>query len=177
VKNASLATVALLLASLAALPAMADTAAVQSALKAAYMNQCALVVAGNYDGFSKTVTPDYVDIQPDGKKVPLAQVVAAMKQNAAVLKVTSCDVSFNSVTQNADGSVVAAVTATQHGQLVSTPQPVVATSVANDTWVQQNGNWLLKSSAVSEVTVSVAGKVVQHIGGSAAASPSPAPPR
>ncbi len=168
-----LAAVAILVPLLMPSPAAADTAALQAALRAAYLNQCALVMAGNYPAFANTMTPDYLNVDPNGKTQDRDQAVADAKQGQQMAKVMSCDVHFTSTTQNADGSVVAAVTATQNN-LVGGAAPAMIIVTENDTWVRQNGSWLMKSSKESEVTLKVNGNVVEHLGGSSASSPAPA---
>jgi hypothetical protein len=153
------------------IPAHADTA-LESQLRAAYSNQCKLVMSGDYAGLTQTLSPDFVNVQPDGTKQTRDQIIALTKQAMQMSKLTGCDVTFVRTTQNADGSVTAVVTETQSGILNSAPLQSISTST--DTWVQQNGKWIVKGSVTSEATVKVNGNVVQHVGGTPA-PPSPAP--
>lgn len=151
-----------------AISASADTAELQSQLRAAYLDQCDLIVKGDYNGFTNTMTPDFVNIGPDGARNNRDTVISMTKLAMQQIKLSTCDVTFANAMQNADGSVTAMVTETNNGAFNGAP--LVSISSQTDTWVQQNGKWLLKGSHTNEETIKVNGTIVQHLGG-----PAPAP--
>jgi hypothetical protein len=157
---------ALVVLPLIAVPVHAETA-LQSQLRAAYSNQCKLAMSGDYAGLTNTFSPEFVNATPDGSTQTRDQMITMTKQTMQSTKITGCDVSFASTKRNADGSVTAIVTQTQNGVLNSAP--LVSTATRTDTWVKQNGKWVVSGSVTSEASISVNGTVVDRLGGTTAA--------
>lgn len=153
-------------------PAKADSAADLAAIQLVYNNQCALALAGDFDGFAKTMTDDYQDTDANGKVENRDQMVADMKTALATVNLATCVISASNPVANADGSTTVSAAAVQTGTapMGSTTAPVVVNGTSTDVWVQQGGSWALKSSTEIEMTVTANGQVVQHEGG---ASPAP----
>jgi hypothetical protein len=153
------------------LPVNADSASdLQTQLTAAYQNQCKLFEASNMDDFAKTLTPDFVGTDPEGKKETRDQTMADMKAVLDGIEITACHFTFTNV-QMIGGYAVATLTASFDGTAQGSA-PLYVVSRSTDTWTEINGVWLEKASTTLEQTVTVSGKVVQH-SGNPPASPAP----
>ncbi len=155
----------------------ADAAGLQQALTAAYSRECQALVAADSNAWAKVHASGYVGIHPDGTRDDLATAVKNTQQLFSFAKITDCTPVFSSVKQNGD-DVVATLTLTINGTVAASgsgaTQPLNIVVQAVDTWTQQNGVWLQKTSQASEQTVKVNGQVVQHnVAPAPAASPSP----
>jgi hypothetical protein len=162
--------VAAALAAAVLAPPVRAADSLQTALTAAYDNQCTAVKSADYAAYSKSMTSDFVNIDPTGKSSDRDQTMTQMKSALAQVKFTKCSVSFVSTPVQKDNLATASVVLTQDGTGGGTT-PISAVARQTDTWSLVNGTWLLERSVEAETTISVAGHVMQHEGSPATPKP------
>jgi hypothetical protein len=160
-KSFALILVALLAAAVVPTVSKADDlSAAQTAIDAVYKAQCAALVAGDADAWSKTVTPDYASTNPDGTVDTFDKSVANLKDAFGAYSFSSCMESITAVKQVGD-NVVATGAFTASGKTVDTGAPIEVVQNEVDTWSNASGAWLQRADFVVEQKVTIDGKVVQ----------------
>lgn len=139
--------------------ALGDTG--QSArVQAAYDTQCADIVRGNFDDFSKTLSPVYM-AHVQEQTLSRDDVLAQMKRIAGTVTFDKCTTTVDSATVSA-GVIVAVARRVLDGSQSGTPFEVASGS--RDMWTP-NGNALQETSSTSIwSTISVNGQIVQQSG-------------
>jgi ketosteroid isomerase-like protein len=159
---------AIAVAGLAIPPAQADDA-LEAQLKAVYTDQCTAIKAADFAGYEKTLSADFYDVDPAGKKETREQNIASMKTSLATAEVDACHVTFVSAERAGDTATASVVTSFDGTVQGSAPISVVTRET--DMFVRSGDAWIQSSATAQEQTITVAGKIVQHLG--APASPAP----
>ena len=160
-KSFALILVALLAAAVVPTVSKADDlSAAQSAIDAVFKAQCAAIVAGDADAWSKTVTPDYVSTNPDGTVDNFDKSVTNLKNAFGAYSFNSCTENITAVKQVGD-NVIATAAFTASGKTVDTSAPIEVVQTEVDTWSNASGAWLQKANFVVEQKITQDGKVVQ----------------
>lgn len=164
----ALAAIAAVAIALPFAPARADDSTLEAQIRAVFATQCAAVKSGDLAAFAKTLSPDYFDVDPDGKKTKRDESLASMKANLANIEISDCHITFVKSDQVDTTATVSVVTSFDG---IAQGAGIKAVTREIDTFVKTGDSWLESSSTVAEQTVSVGGKIVQHQG----TPPSPAP--
>jgi hypothetical protein len=160
-KSFALILVALLAAAVVPTASKADDlSAAQSAIDAVYKVECAAIVAGDTDAWSKTVTPDYLSTNPDGTVDNFDKSVSSLKDALGAFTFSTCSNNITAIKQAGDDIVVTVVLLAS-GKSVDTSAPTDVVSNEVDTWTNVGGSWLQKADFVTEQKVTQDGKVVQ----------------
>lgn len=164
----ALGLAAIAVIALAIPPAVADDA-LEVQLKTFYADQCTAIKAADFAGYEKTLTPDFYDVDPAGKKETREQNIASMRVALATSEVDACHITFVSSARTGDTATASVVTSLDG--IVQGSAPITVVTRETDAFVRSGDTWLQSSASVFEQTITVSGKVVQHLG--APASPAP----
>jgi hypothetical protein len=144
---------------------------VSKTLAANYQLGCAAALDPTDDKLNALfalLAPDFVEIDFKGKTITRDESIANGKQQLKTIHTTSCDVTIDSQTRNADGTITVADTSHVAGTLAGPDgksHDLVATSKAVDTWKQQTGGaWLQTQTKDVSALVKIDGVVVQNDG-------------
>ncbi len=148
-------------------PARADDT-LDPQIKAVYDAKCTALKNADFDAFAKTMSTDYVTTDPDGKKQSRDEYVATVKAALDGLDITSCHFTLVKSVMSGNAATVSMVT-TFDGSAQGAPLNVMVR--ATDTFEKTGEGWLENGATVAEQTVTVGGKVYQHIGTPATPAP------
>lgn len=164
---AAIIAVSGLVLSSALAPARADDT-LDPQIQAVYDAKCTALKNADFDAFTKTMSTDYVTADPNGKKQSRDEYVATVKQALDGLEITACHFTLVKSDTSADAATVSMVT-TFDGIAQGAPLNVVIRTT--DTFSKTGDGWLQNGATVAEQTITVGGKVYQHIGSPASPAP------
>ncbi|MGH7736816.1 MAG: hypothetical protein ACREMP_02930 [Candidatus Tyrphobacter sp.] len=149
----------------------APTADQTPGVQALYSAQCADLLAGNWDAFESTLSPNFV-AHVGGSSYSRDQIIGFEKSARAQASFTACTATVDSATLE-NGVVIAIarhdVVATASGHAITLGDGT------RDMWTPQGASYVETSSTQTWSTVTVDGRVVHQSGDVPSPSPSGSP--
>jgi hypothetical protein len=148
---------------LIALPSHASGHRLMVQVSTAYANQCRLIIARDFDALNETMSPDFVNIYPDGTKIGRSQIIETLKRLPTIYK--SCVTHVVAVSTN--GKAIEAKINQRIDGIIrrgGENMRTVSTSSDKDTWRSYNGTLIETASRILEGRTTVNRKLTQQLG-------------
>lgn len=131
-----------------------------------YDAQCRAILANDVHAFEAQIAPDFTGTDPAGDVLDKTKVVASFQQGQSQLTQTGCTTALGSVTPSGSNIIVTNTqTITGTATTPNGVEPVSIVGTSTDSWRPSGNTYVMFHAALTELTVTLAGSVVEHLGG------------